>query len=143
MIISRNGIVLRTPVDSIASQGRATMGVTLMDVDPGDSVASITTIDLSSPPGVEPPAGDGPSPAPAKAKTPARSKPAEGKAATGKPAAGKPAAGRAAAGKPAAGKAAAGKPAAGKAAAGKPATKKTRPSADRKTAGPRTRRARR
>jgi DNA gyrase subunit A len=59
MIISRNGIVLRTPVDSIASQGRATMGVTLMDVDPGDSVASITTIDLSSPPGVEPGARQG------------------------------------------------------------------------------------
>jgi DNA gyrase subunit A len=128
MIISRNGIVLRTPVDSIASQGRATMGVTLMDVDPGDSVASITTIDLSSPPGVEPPAGDGARPAaPARGRAPARGK-----------AAGKPAKRPSNATPPK-------KPAASerRVAVEQTAAKKTRPSADRKTAGPRTRRARR
>jgi hypothetical protein len=144
MIISRNGIVLRTPVDSIASQGRATMGVTLMDVDPGDSVASITTIDLSSRPGVEPPTGNGASPAPsagpapAKRKAPARSKPTAGKPAA-KPVAGKPAKNpsKAAPSK----KPTAGGPRAG--AAKQTAVKKARPSADRRTVGPRTRRARR
>jgi hypothetical protein len=128
MIISRNGIVLRTPVDSIASQGRATMGVTLMDVDPGDSVASITTIDLSSPPGVEPPAGDGARPAaPARGRAPARGK-----------AAGKPAKRLAKAAPPK-------KPTSGgrRSAAEQTAAKKARPSAGPKTGAARTRRARR
>jgi len=47
MIISEVGIVLRTPMDSIASQGRATMGVTLMDVGPRDAVAAIASIELA------------------------------------------------------------------------------------------------
>jgi DNA gyrase subunit A len=165
MIISRNGIVLRTPVDSIASQGRATMGVTLMDVDPGDSVASITTIDLSSPPGVEPPAGNGARPGPnagpdtrprpagpaaAKGKAPARNRPGAGKAAAAKPAAAKPVAGKPAAAKPVAGKPAAAKAAPAKkstsggrraAAARQTAAKKARPSAGPKTGAARTRRA--
>jgi DNA gyrase subunit A len=123
MIISRNGIVLRTPVDSIASQGRSTMGVTLMDVDPGDSVASIATIDLSSPPGVEPPPGNGASPSPVKGKTPAAGKPAETPPKASAPK----------------------KPSAGgrRVAAAEQTPKKTRTSAGRKTTGPRTRRARR
>ena len=135
MIISRNGIVLRTPVDSIASQGRATMGVTLMDVDPGDSVASITTIDLSSQPDIEPPAGDGAKPGPSVGPAPAKGKTlARGKTPAGKPA--KAPSKTAPPKKP---------PAGGRrvAAAEQAPAKKTRPSADRKTAGPRTRRARR
>jgi DNA gyrase subunit A len=47
MIISEDGIVIRTDVDSIAVQGRATMGVTLMGVGPGDTVASIASIELA------------------------------------------------------------------------------------------------
>jgi DNA gyrase subunit A len=148
MIISRNGIVLRTPVDSIASQGRATMGVTLMDVDPGDSVASITTIDLSSYPGVEPPAGDGARPGPnggrpagpaaAKGKAPARSKPAASKPAASKPVAAKPAKRPSNPPPPK-------KPTSGgrRSAVEQTAAKKARPSAGPKTGAARTRRARR
>ena len=47
MIISEDGIVIRTDVDSIAVQGRATMGVTLMGVGRGDTVASIASIELA------------------------------------------------------------------------------------------------
>jgi DNA gyrase subunit A len=47
MIISEDGIVIRTDVDSIAVQGRATMGVTLMGVGRGDIVASIASIELA------------------------------------------------------------------------------------------------
>jgi DNA gyrase subunit A len=47
MLISEDGIVIRTDVDSIAVQGRATMGVTLMGVGPGDTVASIASIELA------------------------------------------------------------------------------------------------
>jgi DNA gyrase subunit A len=46
MIISEDGIVIRTTVDSIAIQGRATMGVTLMGVGPRDTVASVASIEL-------------------------------------------------------------------------------------------------
>ena len=49
MIISEDGIVIRTDVDSIAVQGRATMGVTLMGVGRGDTVASIASIELAKP----------------------------------------------------------------------------------------------
>ncbi len=54
VIISEGGIVLRTPIDSIATQGRATQGVTLMDVGSGDAVASISTIELVSEAAKEP-----------------------------------------------------------------------------------------
>jgi len=130
MIISRNGIVLRTPVDSIALQGRATMGVTLMDVDPGDRVASITSIDLSSRPTLEPPAGDGATPtAPAGGKPPAAdrasaARPAKRPSKTTSPK--KPAAsGRSIAAK------------------GQVAAKKARPNAGQKPGAARPRRARR
>jgi DNA gyrase subunit A len=46
MLISEDGIVIRTTVDSIAIQGRATMGVTLMGVGARDTVASVASIDL-------------------------------------------------------------------------------------------------
>jgi DNA gyrase subunit A len=46
MIISEDGIVIRTAVNSIAIQKRATMGVTLMGVGPRDTVASVASIEL-------------------------------------------------------------------------------------------------
>ncbi|MFN8558010.1 MAG: DNA gyrase subunit A [Dehalococcoidia bacterium] len=48
MLISRDGIVLRTAVDSIRRSGRSTEGVTVMRVNPGDSVASIAGVDASA-----------------------------------------------------------------------------------------------
>jgi DNA gyrase subunit A len=47
MLISEGGIVLRTPVEQISLQGRPTQGVTLMDTEKGDSVASVTVIDMT------------------------------------------------------------------------------------------------
>jgi DNA gyrase subunit A len=41
MLISTKGIVIRTSVDSISLQGRSTQGVSVMKVEPGDSVASL------------------------------------------------------------------------------------------------------
>ncbi|MFQ6019708.1 MAG: DNA gyrase C-terminal beta-propeller domain-containing protein, partial [Dehalococcoidia bacterium] len=46
MIVSQEGIVLRTPVEHISKQGRATQGVTLMDVGPGDAVAAVAVVDM-------------------------------------------------------------------------------------------------
>ena len=43
-LISNNGIMLRLNVDNITSSGRATKGVHLMNLDKGDSVASIGRI---------------------------------------------------------------------------------------------------
>lgn len=41
MLISSKGIIIRTSIDGIPVQGRDTQGVTVMRVEPGDSVASI------------------------------------------------------------------------------------------------------
>ena len=41
MLISANGIIIRTGIDGIPIQGRDTQGVTVMRVEPGDRVASI------------------------------------------------------------------------------------------------------
>jgi DNA gyrase subunit A len=43
-IISTNGVVIRTKVKDISQSGRATRGVTLMNLDQGDSVASLARI---------------------------------------------------------------------------------------------------
>ncbi|MFQ5880487.1 MAG: DNA gyrase subunit A, partial [Dehalococcoidia bacterium] len=51
MILSADGIVLRTPVENISTQGRSTQGVKLMEIAPGDAVASIACVDLTSKPG--------------------------------------------------------------------------------------------
>jgi DNA gyrase subunit A len=117
MLISEDGIVIRTTVNSIAVQKRATMGVTLMGVGPRDTVASVASIELGKQL-EEKPATRGKETAKAEAPV-AREKakpsaPAKGKAAAGK----KPTAKGKAAAKPAAtteGKASAkGKVAAGK-----------------------------
>jgi DNA gyrase subunit A len=46
MLISRDGVVIRTTVASIRRTGRAASGVAVMGVGPGDAVASIATIDV-------------------------------------------------------------------------------------------------
>ncbi len=46
MLISEDGIVLRTPVAHISLQGRPTQGVILMDVAEGDRVAAVAVIDM-------------------------------------------------------------------------------------------------
>jgi DNA gyrase subunit A len=43
-VISANGVVLRTKIDGISQAGRATRGVRLMNLDAGDSVASVARI---------------------------------------------------------------------------------------------------
>ena len=48
IVISRDGIVLRTRVDGISIQGRATQGVAIIGVSPGDAVGSVATIDMKS-----------------------------------------------------------------------------------------------
>lgn len=50
-IISRGGIVMRTRVDDISIQGRATQGVKVMNMNEGDSVADITRIRADEAPG--------------------------------------------------------------------------------------------
>src|SRR3990172_1633661 len=87
MLISTNGIVLRTAVEQISMQGRPTQGVTLMDVEEGETVAAVTVIDMTKdykgeaplPTGVsaEPESSASPKKARARAKAP----PAKGKAA--------------------------------------------------------------
>ena len=44
MIISAKGIVIRTPVDGIPMRGRATQGVSVMKVEPGDRVVSVSCL---------------------------------------------------------------------------------------------------
>ena len=48
IVISRDGIVLRTRVDGISIQGRATQGVAIIGVSPGDAVGSVATIDMEN-----------------------------------------------------------------------------------------------
>jgi DNA gyrase subunit A len=52
IVISRDGIVLRTRVETISVQGRSTQGVAVIGVGPGDEVASLATIDMVERPGV-------------------------------------------------------------------------------------------
>ena len=42
--MSGDGQILRTPVEDISTVGRNTMGVIVMDLDTGDSVASVAVI---------------------------------------------------------------------------------------------------
>ncbi|MCH7484557.1 MAG: DNA gyrase subunit A, partial [Chloroflexi bacterium] len=87
MMISENGIMLRTPVKHISQQGRPTQGVKLMDVGDDDKVAAIAIVDMGRdysesgddlPTGAEQdengkkPAKDKARPKPAKAKSPAK-----------------------------------------------------------------------
>jgi DNA gyrase subunit A len=48
IVISRDGIVIRTRMDSIRMTGRAAQGVSVINVAPGDSVASLATINMGT-----------------------------------------------------------------------------------------------
>ncbi len=48
ILVSREGIVMRTRADLISQQGRATQGVAVMNVGDDDTVASVAQIDLSA-----------------------------------------------------------------------------------------------
>jgi len=54
MLISRDGVVLRTTVDKISLLGRATQGVIVMNVGEGDQVSSIAAITLTNAAGQRP-----------------------------------------------------------------------------------------
>ncbi len=47
IVISQDGIVIRTRMDSIRVTGRAAQGVSVISVAPGDCVASLATIDMA------------------------------------------------------------------------------------------------
>lgn len=74
IVISRDGIVLRTRVETISVQGRATQGVAVIGVGAGDAVASLATIDMVQRPGVAAPAPPTKSPSPRAKKVAARGK---------------------------------------------------------------------
>ncbi len=59
MMISSNGIVIRTPVDTISEySGRATSGVTVMKLREGDRLAAVALLHPSANGGDEPPVDD-------------------------------------------------------------------------------------
>jgi len=60
IVISAEGIVLRTRLDSIAQVGRGSQGVQVMRMSPGDRVASIATIDMAPPTARQAPPGTAP-----------------------------------------------------------------------------------
>jgi DNA gyrase subunit A len=132
MLISTNGIVLRTAVEQISLQGRPTQGVTLMDVEEGETVAAVTVIDMAKDYRGEAPLPTGVSAEPDAAGTPKRARTrAKATAAKAKPPAAKakpPAAKAQAPAAKAKAPAAKGKPAPpAKAQASKPAPRPARP----------------
>ncbi len=48
ILVSSDGIVMRTRADTVSQQGRSTQGVQVMNVGDDDSVASLARIDLSA-----------------------------------------------------------------------------------------------
>ncbi len=55
ILISREGIVMRTSAESISRQGRGTQGVSVMNIEDGDALAAIAQIDLDTPDAPSPP----------------------------------------------------------------------------------------
>ena len=49
IVISQEGIVLRTSVESIRQTGRAAEGVSVINLAPGDAVASLAIIEMAQP----------------------------------------------------------------------------------------------
>jgi DNA gyrase subunit A len=88
IFISERGIIMRTPVKGVSSQGRPTQGVNLMDVYDGDKVAAVAVIDMRKeyahgdlPTGAEAaPDGNGAAPKPAKRSGGSRGSNGKGKA---------------------------------------------------------------
>jgi FtsP/CotA-like multicopper oxidase with cupredoxin domain len=147
IVISKDGIVIRTRMDSIRVTGRAAQGVSVINVAPGDSVAALATIEMGTtggngngggskgePEAKQPPLAGLESPAPREgSKKPVpikgrkpqsgKSAPARAQAPARKPAAKKPPTKKVAAAKPAPKKVSSKKPAARKPASKKPAPK--------------------
>ena len=48
MLISTNGVVMRTPLQTISQQGRSTRGVRVVNLDEDDRVASLARINLGA-----------------------------------------------------------------------------------------------
>jgi DNA gyrase subunit A len=80
IVISAEGIVLRTRLDSIAQVGRASQGVQVMRMAPGDRVASVATIDMAAPTARQAPAAAPAQPAKGRASPAAKPPPAKGRA---------------------------------------------------------------
>jgi DNA gyrase subunit A len=51
MMMSQSGVVIRTPLSSISTQGRTAQGVTLMNLKPGDRVAALALLNGGAPNG--------------------------------------------------------------------------------------------
>ncbi|MBI1886749.1 MAG: hypothetical protein HYS09_10640, partial [Chloroflexi bacterium] len=86
MLVSEEGIVLRTPVEHISLQGRPTQGVKLMNIGEGDAVAAITVIEMQK--GRRAPAAPLPTGGTLRPREPratARGRAAKGKAAPARP----------------------------------------------------------
>jgi len=65
IVISQDGIVLRTRMEGISIQGRSTQGVSIINLGPGDTVGSVAVIDMAQLQGgatAEGPEPDGPPP---------------------------------------------------------------------------------
>jgi DNA gyrase subunit A len=93
IVISQEGIVLRTRMEGISVQGRPTQGVSIIAIGPGDAVASVAVIEMQQQQGAAQAEGPGPTePAqgpeapPAKTGRGGRAKPSAGKGAPKPPA---------------------------------------------------------
>ena len=71
ILISREGIVMRTGAEAISRQGRGTRGVAVMNIEAGDTVAAIAQIDLDDTGPDDPPAPPEPDDEPDAPDTPA------------------------------------------------------------------------
>jgi DNA gyrase subunit A len=60
IVISKDGIVIRTRMDTIRMTGRSAQGVSVISVGPGDCVASLATIDMGANGGPKDPEGNQP-----------------------------------------------------------------------------------
>ncbi len=70
VLVSREGIILRTRMDSIRQTGRAAQGVSVMNISEGDAVAAMAVVTL----GNGAPTGRGSEPAPSEAPPPSASR---------------------------------------------------------------------
>jgi DNA gyrase subunit A len=74
IVISNQGIVLRTRMEGISIQGRPTQGVAVINLAPGDAVASVAVIEMAQPQGAATAEGPGPSEPPEQMPLPERAK---------------------------------------------------------------------
>ena len=63
MMITRNGIIIRVPVDGIRVIGRNTQGVRVMNLDDGDLLVAVARVVKEDEGDAEEPTGDEASPA--------------------------------------------------------------------------------